>query len=151
MDFIPYILTVSLTAGVVSQFIKFALKIITQKTFNWHQLDAYGGMPSSHSAFLLALCTAVGMQEGFYSPLFAVTFVITVIIVRDAFGLRMILEEQGKIVVRITRTLPDKAGFDENDQNTQVGHRVGHTIPEIVVGSFIGITIAILGYVLLVN
>ncbi len=151
MDFIPYILTVSLTAGVVSQFIKFVIKMLKQQTFNWHQLDAYGGMPSSHSAFLLSLCTAVGMQEGFYSPLFAVTFVITVIIVRDAFGLRMILEEQGKIVVNITRTIPDNAGFDEHDANTQVGHRVGHTIPEIVVGSFIGIFIAILGYFLLMN
>lgn len=149
MELIPYILTVSLSSGVISQTIKFALKVAKQKTFNWHQLDAYGGMPSSHSAFLFALCTAVGMYDGFYSSTFAITFVLSAIIIRDAFGLRMIMEEQGKVVVQITRALPKKIDFNEHDDNNQIGHRVGHTIPEIIVGALIGITVAISGYFVL--
>lgn len=151
MEVFPYILTVSLAAGVLSQAIKLLLKLAKKRVFSWHQLDAYGGMPSSHSAFLFALCTAVGMKDGFYSSVFAITFVVSAIIIRDAFGLRMILEETGKIVMKIVKASPKKIEFEKHTKNNQIGHRIGHTIPEIVVGASIGIFVAITGYYVLVN
>ncbi|MBU1119500.1 divergent PAP2 family protein [Patescibacteria group bacterium] len=144
----PYVLTAALFAGVLSQFIKFVIKLSKKKKFQWHYLDAYGGMPSSHSAFLVALCTAVGLQEGFVSSAFGITFVISAIIIRDAFGLRMILEEQGKIILKLAKQVPVEIE-ELNGKNNQIGHRVGHTISEIIVGSLIGIVIAVGGYYLM--
>ena len=146
-----YVLLSSLLAGVLSQFIKFVIKISRKRKFEWHYLDAYGGMPSSHAAFLLSLLTAVGLKDGFTSTVFAVTFIISAIIIRDAFGLRMILEEQGKLIMRMTKLLKKSDRELEKQKqraidNHLIGHRVGHTIPEIIVGSIIGILVAIAGY-----
>ncbi|MBU1167466.1 divergent PAP2 family protein [Patescibacteria group bacterium] len=149
-----YILGISLFAGVLSQFIKFVIKFSQKRSLSWHSLDAYGGMPSSHAAFLLSLLTAVGLVEGFTSTSFAIAFIIAAIIIRDAFGLRMILEEQGKLLVKIIDSLPkkdkEKQGLviekEKAVNNHLIGHRIGHTIPEIIVGSIIGVLTALAGY-----
>lgn len=144
-----FILIVSLSAGVLSQAIKLLIKVIKSKSFNWHLLDSYGGMPSSHSAFLLSLMTSVGMIEGFSSTAFAITFVLSTIIIRDAFGLRMIMEEQGKLVVTLINGSPDRDKIlNGSREHSTVGHRVGHTIPEVIVGSIIGILFSIASYYL---
>jgi len=45
-----------------------------------------GGMPSSHSALVTGAFIAVGLQEGFNSALFAIAFVVAMIVVYDATG-----------------------------------------------------------------
>jgi hypothetical protein len=47
-----------------------------------------GGMPSAHSAFVSALCTAVGITEGFSSTIFLVSLGFSAIIVHDAIHIR---------------------------------------------------------------
>lgn len=153
MPIMYYVLIVSFAAGIISQLVKFLLKVAKHRKFSWHSLDAYGGMPSSHSSFLLALLTAVGLEEGVKDPLFGVVFIIAAIIIRDAFGLRMILEEQGKLIMKIIKDLPQKDQIlatkkDKAFKNHLIGHRIGHTIPEILVGSVIGIVVALAGYFL---
>lgn len=44
------------------------------------QLIGSGGMPSSHSATVTALATAVGFREGFGGPLFATALVLAIIV-----------------------------------------------------------------------
>lgn len=145
-----YVLIVSLFAGILSQFIKLFLKLLKKRTFEWHSLDAYGGMPSSHAAFLLSLLTAVGLTDGFDSTMFAVAFIITAILIRDALGIRMILEDQGKLILRLIDKAPETPELDKEKkealQNHRIGHRIGHTIPEIIVGSIIGVAVAVIGY-----
>ena len=64
----------------------------------------------------------------------------------------MILEEQGRLLMKIIDALPEKEKVIVNEEknkavnNHLIGHRVGHTIPEIIVGSIIGIAVALLGY-----
>jgi len=45
-------------------------------------------MPSAHSAFVSALCTAVGLTEGFNSTIFFVSIGFSAIIVHDAIHIR---------------------------------------------------------------
>jgi acid phosphatase family membrane protein YuiD len=45
-----------------------------------------GGWPSSHSALVSALVTAVGLTEGFSSTIFSVTLVFALIVSYDAWG-----------------------------------------------------------------
>lgn len=47
-----------------------------------------GGMPSSHSAFVSALSTSVGLTEGFTSTIFLVTLGFSALIVHDALHIR---------------------------------------------------------------
>lgn len=47
-----------------------------------------GGMPSSHSAFVGALSTAVGILEGFSSTVFLVSVAFSIIVVHDAVQIR---------------------------------------------------------------
>jgi acid phosphatase family membrane protein YuiD len=47
-----------------------------------------GGMPSSHSAFVSALCTSVGLLEGFGSAIFLITLAFSVLVAHDAVQIR---------------------------------------------------------------
>ncbi|MEK6822257.1 MAG: divergent PAP2 family protein, partial [Nanoarchaeota archaeon] len=56
------------------------------KRFLWRSFFQPGGMPSSHSALVSSLVTAVGFTEGLESTLFIVTLVFALIVMYDAFG-----------------------------------------------------------------
>ena len=47
-----------------------------------------GGMPSSHSAFVSALSTSVGLTEDFSSTIFLVTLGFSALIIHDAVHIR---------------------------------------------------------------
>lgn len=51
-----------------------------EKRWDLKQLIGSGGMPSSHSATVTALATAVGFHEGFGGPLFATALVLACIV-----------------------------------------------------------------------
>ena len=59
-------------------------------------------MPSSHAATVCAMTTAVAMQFGFASFEFAISFVLTSVVLHDARGVR---QEAGKQAVTITAIL----------------------------------------------
>ena len=43
--------------------------------FRWERITGAGGMPSSHSAMVVATTVASGLTVGFDSPFFAISFV----------------------------------------------------------------------------
>ena len=88
-------------------------------------------MPSSHSAFVTALCVSVGLRNGFNSEIFAVAFVFAAIIVYDAYRLRGTVQHHSHILRRLIRTLPE-------NEREEVELMVGHTVPEILVGVAVG-------------
>ena len=59
------------------QIFKFLTDSIVNKQINFRRFVETGGMPSSHSAVVTSLMTAVGLSEGFNSPIFAVSFVFS--------------------------------------------------------------------------
>ncbi len=69
-------------AWLVCQAIKIA---ISRKTTTFWQL---GGMPSAHSALVGGLATAVTLQEGYTSPISAITYVLAAIVIHDAVHIR---------------------------------------------------------------
>ena len=70
------------------QFFKFLVDAFAHKKFNFRRIVETGGMPSSHSAVVTSLMTAIGMTQGFNSPLFAMSFVSGIIVMYDAAGVR---------------------------------------------------------------
>ncbi|VVB80943.1 Divergent PAP2 family protein [uncultured archaeon] len=69
-------------AWLVSQSVKI---LISRKTTAFWQV---GGMPSSHSALVGALATAMTIQEGYMSPAAAISYVLAAIVMHDAVHIR---------------------------------------------------------------
>lgn len=84
------ILITSLTAGLVAQLSKFFIKS-NKIEFKRRYLWSYSGMPSSHAAITSALTASVGLSQGVDSPLFAACLIFTLLVIRDAVGLRRYL------------------------------------------------------------
>lgn len=137
----PFVLISSFASGIIAQAIKILLKMRKSK-FQPELLDSYGGMPSAHSAFLFGLLTSVAIAEGFDSTAFGISAIMAAIMIRDALGFRMILEEHGVTLSKLAKAVKKQHPKIKNGKRYQIGHRVGHTIPEVIVGSAIGIMTA---------
>jgi acid phosphatase family membrane protein YuiD len=96
-----------------------------------------GGMPSSHAAVVSAMTTSIFFNEGF-SNLFAVSFFISLIIMRDAMGVRRSSGMQGKSLNSLGRSLEERFGLEYHPVNEVQGHAP----LEVVIGSLLGIFIA---------
>ncbi len=97
-----------------------------------------GGMPSSHSAVALAISTATLLSEG-YSNLFILSLFISLMVVRDALGVRRSSGLQSKALNKLGLELEEKSVV-KYDPVKEVH---GHTLPEVLAGSLLGISIAI--------
>ena len=59
-----------LTAFFAAETIKFIVEAFLTKDWSLRNFISSGGMPSSHTASVVSLAAAVGLTEGFNSPLF---------------------------------------------------------------------------------
>ena len=97
-----------------------------------------GGMPSSHSAVVCALTTSVGFTEGVSSNLFVFCLVFSMVVLRDALGVRRAAGLQARALNELGKQSSEKAGVDFH----AVKEIQGHTPLEVLVGVFLGIFIA---------
>lgn len=134
-----YILMSAFTGFMVAQIAKIIIGICRGKQFDvLTALVKTGGMPSSHSAAVCALCTASAVQRGFGSFEFAVTVVLAFIVMRDAAGVRRAAGEQAKIINRMIKTLAEGGTIDFN---SNIKEFIGHTPFQVFVGGAIGIAV----------
>jgi acid phosphatase family membrane protein YuiD len=128
MTLSPVLLAVALAAA-IGQGIKMVMLVLTRQPISWRDFVTTGGMPSSHSAGMVALSTSVLLTEG-ASNLFVACLVLTIIVIRDALGVRRTAGEEGTLLTQITRKLKMK---------TQPLHyALGHTPSQVAVGVLIG-------------
>lgn len=105
-------------------------KKVTKSTFL-----KLGGMPSSHTATVIALCGCIGLTAGWHSDIFAASGVFAFIIMFDAVKVRLPVEK----LTEAFNALQDKVyGKDVED----VKKVEGHTIPEIIGGFIVGAAIS---------
>lgn len=128
-----YLITIPIAAGLIAQAIKLATDKI-KGNFTLFNLTDYGGMPSAHSALVSALVTEIALIEGITSPLFAVSLIFSILIIRDALGLRNYVGKANKII----------NSLNTENKEFKLSERVGHTPLEIIVGCLIGITAAVI-------
>ena len=132
----------AITGWFVAQVLKTIIHIIVNKQFVAERLVGGGGMPSSHSATVCALTTASGMKYGVGSFEFAVSFVLAMIVMYDAMGVRRETGKQAKLLNSV---------FFENILNLdgvflqeKLKEYVGHTPLQVVAGAVLGILLAVL-------
>ncbi|MGX7091906.1 divergent PAP2 family protein [Hutsoniella sourekii] len=148
----------SILAILVTQVIKYPLAFI----FNRHRanlsiITATGGMPSSHSAAVSSLVTALILEYGFNSPLVAIATVFGVIVMFDSMGVRRQSGEQGIILDKLARKdLDDLQRSNANDPFSKryeemiIRKYLGHKPSEVIVGVITGALVAILSRLMLV-
>lgn len=139
---IPKLVLIPLIAATLTQVIKFIIQGVKGE-FRWSALQEYGGMPSAHTAFVISLDTVIWQQEGWASPAFAVAAIFSLLIIRDAIGLRQYLSEHGRILNMLIRELPAK---EERKFPSHLVERMGHTPLQAFVGGCIGLIIGLLLY-----
>ena len=135
-----YLLVSAILGWMIAQFLKMFTGLLTNRKFSIRLMFSNGGMPSSHSSTVLALCTACAIQEGFASPAFAISAILAVIVMNDASGVRYETGEQAKIINRIAKEL---FSGKEEEFNTGLKELVGHTPFQVLMGALLGIVIAV--------
>ena len=87
--FTNYWVVSAIGAWFLAQFIKIFTGVFRQRKFSIHaMLFGTGGMPSSHTASVCALCTAFAVSDGFSSRGFAISALLCVVVITDAVGVR---------------------------------------------------------------
>ena len=135
------ILIAALVAWAIAQAIKAILYTIVNREFKFERLVGSGGMPSSHAATVCALTTAVAMQFGLGSFEFAISFVLSSVVLHDARGVR---QEAGKQAVTITAIVDHllKEGKILELPNWELKELIGHTPLQVLMGAILGIVTA---------
>lgn len=126
-------------AWLIAQLLKVTIYAVVNKKFNFKLLLGSGGMPSSHSATVMALATAVGRTQGWESPLWIVTLTFAIIIMTDAVGVRRAVGQQAKILNKMLDEFCTEGKISE----TKLKELLGHTPVEVIVGALLGIGIAV--------
>ena len=137
-----YMLMSAVVAWLSAQIIKIFTGVFQNRKISLRVLlFSTGGMPSSHAAAVVSLATAVGLSQGFGTPMFAVSGVLSVIVMIDASGVIYETGKQATIINRITKEL-FSGKIDE--VNTGLKELVGHTPFQVFMGFLLGIAVAAL-------
>ncbi len=133
-----HVLIAALIAWSIAQGIKVPLEYIRKGKWDWVLLFRAGGMPSSHSALVAGATHAIGLYTGFNSPLFAIGFVISMIVIYDATGIR---RQAGKHAEIINQMITDlTSGHPLKEETLRVV--LGHTPFQAFMGTILGIVVA---------
>ena len=126
-------------AWAVAQTLKVLFYSMRERRVNLRWLVTMGGMPSSHSATVAGLATAVGLREGVRSTPFAIALAFALVVMYDAAGVRRAAMTQARILNQIVDELFQGHPISE----TRLRELLGHTPVEVFVGAILGIAIAI--------
>lgn len=128
-----------LLAAVIAQMIKVVTYVIIHKKLNFKIFTTTGGMPSSHTAGVIALTVAVGLIEGFDSIACAVSVGFSLIVMQDASGVR---RAAGKTAATLNRLVDE---FVQKNQDVKpyevLKELLGHTPLEVFCGFILGVIV----------
>ncbi|MBN2459031.1 divergent PAP2 family protein [Candidatus Woesearchaeota archaeon] len=124
---------------IVGRVIKSIIDFKKEKRFVCQGFFRDGGMPSLHTAFVVATATGLYLETR-VSYLFILSVVLALIVMNDAMKVRWITGEQSKA---INQLMAKKKGYAKLEE------RVGHTPAEVFVGLIIGVLVPYLVYSLL--
>jgi len=103
-----------------------------------------GGMPSSHSALVTALATAIGFKEGFNSTIFLAVLAYGLLVIRDSVGVRRSAGIMARTLNKLGTDLHEKLNTDYKSVKEVNGHTVSEVLIGIVIGFFIAVAFSIL-------
>lgn len=139
-----YVLLTAVVSWFSAQIIKTIIHLIRYRTFNPERLFGAGGMPSSHSALVCSATLAVSRKIGTNSVEFAVMFILAVVVMYDAMGVRRAAGLHAKEINRINKTIEESANDNKQDDYKELKEYLGHTPFEVLGGALLGILISMI-------
>jgi len=153
-----YPLIAAMAAIFISQVTKIPVAYFLKRPVTITLMFSTGGMPSSHSAGVTALITAIIIQHGFDSPLTAISATFGILVMFDSMGVRRQSGEHGIIINELIReihllTKSITVGDLDNDLqediengSMQSSEFLGHKPIEVLFGIAYGIILSVLIY-----
>ena len=134
------VILAGLLGWAAAQFLKVVTYSIKSKKIDLTRLIGSGGMPSSHSGFVMAVAVKTGMEAGFSSPMFAIAMTFATVVMYDAAGVRRAAGNQARVINLIILDLSHKKGI----QQDRLKELIGHTPFEVIAGAILGVIIGII-------
>ena len=133
-----------LWVAILSWFIAQLLKVIVT-LWQEHRLDfskfwASGGMPRSHSAFVMALTISIGQVYGYDSGYFSIATVFSFIVMYDAAHVRLQAGRQAAVINQIIEVL-ENPNLNPEERLKEI---LGHTPIQVLAGGILGFVVSIL-------
>jgi len=128
----------SFAAWTIAQTVKMATGLIKTGKIDFRYLLSTGGMPSAHSAMVCALCTSIGLTEGFDTPIAMLATGFAAITMFDAAVVRRAAGQQASILNQMIEELLKHHKLSQ----TRLKELLGHTRNEVFAGMAVGIATA---------
>ena len=133
------VLFIGLTALTLAQILKFFSFLLVHRKINFKCLTTTGGMPSSHSAGIVGLATAVGLITGFDSVEFAIATGVALVVMYDAAGVR---RAAGKMAATLNKIKDEFYQHNTQAAGERFKELLGHTPFEVFAGALLGVMCA---------
>lgn len=139
----------ALTSWIISQFLKTVIMLFGNTVSSFKQLVELllwrtGGMPSSHSALVSSVTTAIGFRCGISSDLFIFSCCFTLVVIRDAVGVRRSSGLQARALNELGSRVSSKMKYPFKPVKEIQGHRPMEVMAGILLGFFIGVAFSTL-------
>lgn len=136
------LLILTCSSQIASMIAKVIISSIKNKKLTFKNMANYGGMPSSHTAFIMTFVFGVAFDPGFgwRHPFFAFSIVLSGIILADTIRLRGTIDKLNnilKIVVNKDKSLKDSIQFPD---------LIAHTAAEVTGGIIFAFLYTLLFY-----
>ena len=136
------ILVAAFFGWLTAQVLKTIIYVLVNKEFNPERLLGDGGMPSSHSATVMALVTATCFYYGPSSFEVAIAGVLALITMHDAMGVRRETGIQAKVINNMMEWLQELNG--EINVEEKLKEFVGHTPLQVLFGAILGVIVGLI-------
>ena len=131
-------LLIPIISVILAQIIKTIIETIKYKKFDIRRLfNGSGGMPSSHSTLVISLVTTIGLNYGTNSIYFAISLVLSLVVLYDAMGIRYETGKQAEVLNKITKEINFK-------DIVSLKEKIGHKPIEVLGGIITGIIMAVI-------
>ena len=138
------VLIVSLASWLIAQLLKIVINGIVNKRFDIERLFGDGGMPSGHSATVIAMALMVGFRMGFDNPLFGIAMIFAIIVMHDATGVRQEAGKHARSIIELTDMFNEYLlEHDEKVKVEKLKTLVGHTPLQVICGAGVGILVVV--------
>ena len=134
------LINVAVVSWCAAQILKTSIHLFKHGEFKKERLSGAGGMPSSHSAVTCSVLLTSYLIYGFSSPIFAMAFVLALIVMYDATGVRRAAGEQAKILNYMMDNWKNAPQMFQKN----LKELIGHTPLEVIAGAFLGLGIGLL-------
>lgn len=145
------ILTAIASIG-VAQLLKAPIKKLSTDAWDPSVILQPGGMPSSHSAGVASLATYIALDRGVKSIDFALAATFGLIVMYDAMGVRRhageIAIEVNELDKKVEQLAGEQPGIYHQRRDQELKEVIGHQPAEVLAGSFLGVTLGAMSFIL---